>query len=90
MTSTYEHGKEERAERSKECDMVRMLTEKFLSQLDKPVHTARCLHHTGTGHSSNDDIDNIRRRISRFHTETEHENGQSYTRDCAKSKATIA
>ena len=89
VAGSYEDGQEERSQRSKECDMIGVLTKHFLCQLNQPIHTSGRLHNTGAGHSSDDDVDDVRRRCSGLHAERENEDGQTDTGDGAERQTTV-
>ena len=69
--------------------MVGVLTQHFLCQLDQPVHTSGRLHDTCAGHGSDDDVDDVRRRRSGFHTEREHEDSQTDTGDGTERQTAV-
>ena len=90
MTRSHKDGKKEGGERREEGDAVRMPSEQSLSNLNHPVHTARCLENSGTGHGGDDDINDIGRWVTGLQMESEDENGQTDTRDCAEGQRAIA
>ena len=77
MAGTYQHGKEEGTQRGEDGDTLRMLPEKFFGKLDQPVHSAGSLKDSRTGDGCDNDIDNIRGRSTRLHSESEYEDGQA-------------
>ena len=81
MTRTYKDGEKERGEGRQDGDALRMLTQYLLCYLYHPVHTARSLQHTRTGHSGNDNVDDVRRRIARLQTKPEDQDCKSDARD---------
>ena len=90
MTSAHEHGEEKRGERSQQRDAVGVLAKNFLCYLYHPIHAARGLQHTGTGHCGYDDIDHISRWRTRFEMKAEYQNGQAYAGNGSKGKTSVA
>ena len=90
VACSYENRQEEGCQRSEECDTARMLTEKFLCNLDEPVHTTRGLHDTSTGYGCDDDVNYIGRRCARLESESEDKKGKTDTGNSSQGKATIA
>ena len=86
---THKYREEESGERSQECDAVGMLTQKALSHLDEPVHTARGLHDASTGDGCDDDIDYVGRGSAWLEAESENKDGQADTRDCSQGQTAI-
>ena len=84
MPGADKDSKEESRERSQDSDAIRMLAKELLGKLDQPVHSTRCLKDSGTGDSGNDDVDDIRRRSARLHSEAEDKDRQADARDRAK------
>ena len=89
MSRSYQYGEEERGERSKEGDTVRVLAKESLSHLNHPIHTARGLQNARTRNGSDDDVNHVSRRCTWFQAKSKYENGKSDSRDCTKGKATI-
>ena len=84
MSGSHQHGKEERHQRAQESNVVRMLAKHPFGYLDHPVHTAAGLQGSGAGNGRNDDIDDIRRRRTRFKAESENEDGKADAADGAQ------
>lgn len=64
VAGAYENREEERAERSENRDMVRVLAQQALRNLDQPIHAARCLQNACAGHRRDDDVNDIGRRFA--------------------------
>ena len=90
MACTNQHCQEECAERCQECDMLGMLTVQPLGNLYEPVHASGGLHYSCAGYGGYNDVNDVGRGIARFHSETQYQNGQTYSRYGAQSKASIA
>ena len=87
MPGSDEHREEEGAERGEEHYPARVAPQEALRELDEPVHAARCLQYARAGHGGDDDVDDLGRRRSGLHAETEHQNGKSDARYGAEGEA---
>lgn len=89
MAGAHENREEERAERSQNRDVVRMLAQQALRNLDQPIHAARCLQNACAGHRRDDDVDDVGRRLAGLQAEAEYEDGKADSRNGTKGKAPV-
>ena len=82
--------KEEGHKGPKEGDMLRMPSEKLLRNLYHPVHASGGLQRTGAGHRSDNNVDYICRGSSGLKAESEYQNCEADSGNCAKRKASIS
>lgn len=89
MARTHEYREEERAKWGEERNVVRVLAQKPLGQLNQPIHAARRLHHACARDRSDDDVDNIGRRLPRCHANAEYQNGKADSRDGTQGETSV-
>ena len=69
--------------------MVRMPAQQPFRNLDKPIHTAGSLQDSRASHGRNDDVNNIRWRLTRLHAKAKHQNGKADAGNGSERKAPV-
>ena len=90
MACPHKHSEEERAEGCKEGYLSGMPAQQAFGNLYEPVHSARSMHHSRTRDGSNDDVDDIGRRIAGLEAETEDKYGKGNAGNGTQCQAAIA